>query len=90
MGRAKDILSRFDEFDRKDMEAQDELLVAIQDWVKKQKLEVESVEKAPKGTSVIVVADRNIRKDIDSALYKLYGNGYKVTTSDKFSTYDLK
>jgi hypothetical protein len=90
MGRAKEILSKFYEFSREDMEAQNELLVSIQDWIKKQKLNVESVEKSPSGKSVIVVADRATRKDIDSSLYKIYGNGYKVTTSEKSSTYELK
>lgn len=89
MGRAKDILSKFDELDGNAMKAQNELLVAIQDWIKKQKIEAE-VERSPKGSSVIVTADRATRKDIDSALYKIYGNGYKVTSSDKFSTYELK
>lgn len=88
-GRAKDILSKFYELGRAEMEGQNELLVAIQDWIKKHKLKVDSAEKSDKGASVVVVADRATRKDIDSSLYKMYGNGYKVTSSEKSSTYEL-
>ena len=87
--RAKEILSRFDEFELKDKEAQNEIFTAITDWIKKQNLKIVKVEKY-NARSVIVYADKATRRGIDSALHKLYNLGYTVKTQDNFSTYQLR